>query len=225
MVTMTAAGVERPDEVLRDGLRHVYWLGGASGSGKSTVARRLAASYGLQLYGTDEVMANHGRRSSPENSPLMKAFVAMDADERWVNRSPELMLETFHWFHGEGFGLIVEDLLDLPKKAPVVAEGFRLLPRLVQPLLAAPTRAVWLLPTPDLRKMAFERRRPSGPPWAFVGQSTDPDRALRNLLERDRMFTDSLAEEAKLLGLHTIIVDASMREDDVTAQVVDRFGL
>jgi hypothetical protein len=225
MVTMTAAGVERPDEVLREGLRHVYWLGGASGSGKSTVARRLAASYGLQLYGTDEVMADHGRRSNPENSPLLKAFVAMDADERWVTRSPGLMLETFHWFRGEGFGLIVEDLLRLPKSPPVVAEGFRLLPSLVQPLLAAPTRAVWLVPTPELRMIAFECRRPSGPPWSFVDQSTDPDRALRNLLERDRMFTDSLAEDAKLLRLHTMTVDASMREDDVTEQVVDWFGL
>lgn len=210
---------------LREGLRHVYWVGGGSGSGKSTVARRLAGSYGLQLYGTDEVMADHGRRSSPEDNSLMKAFAAMDADERWVNRSPRLMLETFHWFRGEGFGLIVEDLLDLTKKPPVVTEGFRLLPRLVQPLLAAPTRAVWLLPTPDLRRIAFECRRPSGPPWAFIDQTTDSDRALRNLLERDRMFTDGLAEEAKLLGLHTITVDASMREDDVAEQVVDWFGL
>jgi hypothetical protein len=39
------------------------------------------------------------------------------------------------------------------------------------------------------------------------------------------MFTDGLAEEAKLLGLHTITVDASMRVDDVTGQVVDWFGL
>ena len=38
----------------------------------------------------------------------------MDMDERWVNRSPGTMLETFHWFRGEGFGLIVEDLLRLP---------------------------------------------------------------------------------------------------------------
>ena len=200
-------GMVRTD-ALREDLRHVYWIGGGSGSGKSTLARRLAGRYGLQLYGTDEVMADHGRRSSPEDNLLLKAFAAMDADERWVNRSPKMMLETFHWFRGEGFGLIVEDLLGLPKKQPVVAEGFRLLPHLVQPLLAAPTRAVWLLPTPDLRRIAFECRRPLGPPWSFIDQTADPDRALRNLLERDQLFTDGLAEEAKLLGLHTIPVDA-----------------
>ena len=37
---------------LRARLRHVYWIGGGSGAGKSTIARRLAARHGLQLYVT-----------------------------------------------------------------------------------------------------------------------------------------------------------------------------
>jgi hypothetical protein len=93
-------------------------------------------------------MADHGRRSSPVDSPFMAGFAAMDMDERWVSRSPETMLETFGWFRGEGFGLIVEDLLRRPAGPGVIAEGFRLLPRLVRPLLAGPGRAVWLCPTP-----------------------------------------------------------------------------
>src|SRR5256714_11096477 len=96
---------------LREQLRHVYWIGGGSGAGKSTVARRLAARHGLRLYATDDVMADHGRRSTPADSPFMAEFAAMDMDERWVSRPPETMLETFGWFRGEGFGLIVEDLL------------------------------------------------------------------------------------------------------------------
>lgn len=52
----------------------------------------------------------------------------MDLDKRWVNRSPETMPETFHWFRGEGFGLIVEDFLRLPREPGVIVEGFRLLP-------------------------------------------------------------------------------------------------
>jgi hypothetical protein len=32
------------------------------------------------------------------------------------------MLDTFHWFHGEGFDLIVEDLIELAAEQPVIAE-------------------------------------------------------------------------------------------------------
>jgi hypothetical protein len=125
-------------------LGHVYWIGGGSGAGKSTIARRLAARHGLRLYATDDVMSDHASRSTPEDSPFLSEFKAMDMDERWLCRSPETMLETFHWFRGEGFGLIVEDLLRLPREPCVIVEGFRLLSRLMKPLLAAPSHAVWL---------------------------------------------------------------------------------
>ena len=62
----------------------------------------------------------------------------MDMDERWVNRSPETMLETFHWFRGEGFDLLVEELRARSERQPIIAEGLRLLPPLVQPLLTSP---------------------------------------------------------------------------------------
>jgi hypothetical protein len=74
----------------------------------------MAARHGLRLYATDDVMSDHASRCAPGDCPFLSEFAAMDMDERWVNRSPETMLETFGWFHGEGFGLIVEDLLRLP---------------------------------------------------------------------------------------------------------------
>ena len=143
---------------LRERLRHVRWIGGASGAGKSTLATRLAAEHALRLYATDDVMADHGRRSNPEECPLITAFNAMDMDERWVNRSPAVMLETFHWFHGEGFRMIVEDLLSLPSDRLIIAEGFRLLPHLVKPLLSSSRQAIWLLPTPEFRRNVMDRR-------------------------------------------------------------------
>ena len=204
-------------------LRHVYWIGGGSAAGKSTVARRVAARHGLRVYATDDVMAAHARRSTAERSPLLHEFMAMDMDERWVTRSPRTMLETFHWFRGEGFEQIVDDLLGLPREPGVIAEGFRLLPRLVRPLLAEPTRAVWLLPTPDFRHAVVESR--GGRDWGFLARTSDPDRALRNLLERDRLFTDLLREETGRLELPAIEVDDAMTEDDLVRRVGEVLGL
>jgi 2-phosphoglycerate kinase len=203
-------------------LRHVYWIGGGSGAGKSVIARRVAAWHGLRVYATDDVMADHGRRCAPADGPFLTEFAAMDMDERWVNRSPETMLETFHWFRGEGFGLIVEDLLRRPAEPGVIVEGFRLLPRLVKPLLAEPGHAVWLLPTPGFRRAAFARR---GSLWKIACKTSDPERALGNLLERDRMFTERLREEAERLELRVIEVDATVTEDGLAELVREAFGL
>ena len=210
---------------IQDRLRHVYWIGGGSGAGKSTVAGRIAAKHGLRIYSTDKAMAEHGTRTSPEHSPLLQRFVGMEMEERWVNRSPQAMLETFHWFRGEGFDLIVDDLLDLPSNPPVIAEGFRLLPALVKPLLAASGQAVWLLPTPEFRRAAFESRRPSGPPWTFINETSDPERALANLLERDRMFTDQIRNEACRLRLRVIEIGLGTIEDDTAGLVTSALAL
>src|SRR5689334_25174139 len=122
-------------------------------------------------------MGEHARRSTPTDCPHLHAFLAMDMDERWLTRSPETMLETFHWYRGEGFDFIVEDLR--ARSVPTVVEGFRLLPYLVAPLLAEPPRAVWLLPTPEFRRRAFTQRGDLG---RIAGQTSDPARALDNLL-------------------------------------------
>jgi len=207
---------------LPDRLRHVYWIGGGSGAGKSVIARRLARDHGLRLYDTDAAMSDHADRSTPEGAPYLSRFKAMGMDERWLDRTPERMLETFHWFRGEGFDLIVDDLLELQTDTGVVAEGFRLLPHCVQPLLAEPNRAIWLLPTPTFRWAALEHR---GTTWDIPRTTTDPERALRNLLERDRMFTERLAEETNRLGLPTIEVDVGLGEDQLVEQVREALGL
>jgi hypothetical protein len=104
----------------------------------------------------------------------------------------------------------------------VIAEGFRLLPRLVRPLLSVPGHAVWLCPTPGFRRVAFARR---GSLLQIAGKTSDPDQALHNLLERDRMFTDRLRQEAAGLGLPVIDVDTTVTEDDLAGRVARAFGL
>lgn len=211
-------GETRDTAELRARLRHVYWIGGGSGAGKSTIARRVADRHGLRTYATADAMPDHDGRFRPQDAPLLSRFKAMDMDERWVNRSPITMLESFHWFKGELFGLIVEDLLCLPAEPGVIAEGFRLLPHLVKPLLAQPGHAVWLLPTPEFRRAALASR---GSLWKIASKTSDPERALRNLLERDRMFTELLYEDTKRLGLPAIEVGTTMTEEDLSEQVTE----
>lgn len=209
-------------ELLPARLRHVRWIGGGSGAGKSTVAGQLAADYGLRLYRCDDVIADHARRANSADTPLLQAFLAMDMDERWLNRSPSEMFETFPWFRGEGFDLIVGDLLVLPQEPPLLVEGFRLLPRLVAPLLSAPDQAVWLVPTPVFRRLAFDSR---GFTWDIPRKTSDPQRALSNLLARDQRFTDEVRDQAAALHLPVIEVDGALSIEALTQRVADCLSL
>jgi hypothetical protein len=151
----------------------------------------------------------------------------MSADERWL-RAPEVMLETFHWYAGEGFDLVVEDLRALVGAGGgvrVLAEGFRLLPDLVAPL-AEPGSAVWLLPTPGFREAVFARRLVDhGSTWSVVSRTSDPDRALAHLLARDALFTDRLRAGCVRLGLPVLEVGTGVAEDATVDDVEALLGL
>lgn len=173
-----------------DDLATVLWIGGGSGAGKSTVARAIAERHGLVVYSSDDTMLEHARLTLADAAPQPHRFMAMSMDERWLHQDPQTMAETFHWCRGEAFECIVEDLKQICRSAPgVVAEGFRLLPRLVTPLLTS----IWLLPTPEFREKAFRAR---GTTWSIASQTSDPQRARDNLLKRDKLFTEGLQREA-----------------------------
>jgi hypothetical protein len=59
----------------------------------------------------------------------------------------------------------------------------------------------------------------------FLAKTSDPQRALRNLLDRDAMFTDWLHKETTRLALPVITVDTTLTEDDLAELVAEAFGL
>jgi hypothetical protein len=61
--------------------------------------------------------------------------------------------------------------------------------------------------------------------WRIAGHTRDPQRALDNLLTRDRMFTDRMRAETLRLGLPVITPEATMTEGDLAARVGRAFGL
>ena len=90
------------------------------GVGKTTAARSIARRYDLQLYSVDSYTHAHHARLPPEPERSL--------DEIWVESTPEELARWFNEIARRRFPLILNDLRELSREVPVIAEGPQLLP-------------------------------------------------------------------------------------------------
>lgn len=200
----------------RNALAHVLWIGGATDSGKSTVARIIAGRHGLQVYHYDR----HDRpqlEQLAQTIPRYRAFLDASLDECWVDPTPEDLLQRAWQAFRDRFPLVLEDLLALSREPMIVAEGFGLVPELVDPILCDRRQAVWLVPTEAFKQSSMARR---GKP-SFRDQVSDPDRATRNVFVRDMLLAGRIRTQAQARGLAVYEVDGSRPAEEM-AVVIER---
>jgi hypothetical protein len=79
-----------------------------------------------------------------------------------------------------------------------------------------------MIPSPGFRRLAFDSR---GSTYEIAGKTSDPARALENLLTCDRLFTDDITREAKALNLPTIRVNQGVSVERLERRVAEVLGL
>lgn len=203
---------------LKQQLAHILWIGGSTDTGKSTVARNLAARRGWYVYHYDKKDADHHRKLA-ETVPEIHKFMAASLDERWVIPEPGALLERSLFSFSHRFPLVIADLLGFPNDKPVIAEGFGLLPELVHPLLSSHRQAVWLVPTESFKRDSMERR---GKP-SFGKLMSNPEKARMNLYARDKLLADYYRGQVTSYGYALYEVDASRSAEQMTDLVEAHF--
>ena len=131
-------------------LKHVLWIGGPPGGGKTTLATRLARRHGLRLYSADTRTWAHRDRALAAGNAAAHRWESLTPVERWEQSTPAEMLEMS--LYRERGPMVVDDLRALPASPLVVAEGSTIPLDAVASGIAGPSRIVWLIPTP-----AFQR--------------------------------------------------------------------
>jgi hypothetical protein len=203
-------------------LDHVLWIGGATDSGKTSVARELAEKYSVQAYHYDLYdrveLPGHWARVDPIRHPHMDASEITDRDRMWVDTTPEELVDGWLKTTPERFQLVLEDLLALPSEPPIVAEGYGLLPDLVLPLLTSTRKAIWLVSNEPFKRAMYDLRGKG----TFAG-TRDPARARWNHIQRDLLLAGYISGRATELGLAVVEVDGTQSLEQITSLVEDHF--
>jgi hypothetical protein len=203
-------------------LAQVLWLGGAPRCGKTTLARLLAGKYDLKIYNLDwHQVREHRERLDRARHPVASRWEGSSIEDMWVRPGPEELFERAIAVWTEMFDLVLEDLRALPRARPILAEGPGAFPWCVAPLLSSTRQAIWLVPTAELRD-AVALRRYGSAMGHFPGAS-DPQRAGRNLRERDLRLGQRIGEKCAELGLSWVEMNGSRDLDTSLALLEDHF--
>jgi hypothetical protein len=203
-------------------LGHVLWIGGSPCAGKTSISDRLAQTYQLQVYHFDRTEREHIARRIAQGDARLTAFLSQSMDERWLKRSPEVMAQSVISFWTERFHQVLEDLLALPQAPGIIAEGPGLFPECVFPCLSHPHQAIWLVPT-DAFCTAIRQHRHAAGIDGFQ-QTSDPERAVRQLIERDHLLARYVKQQTEALHLPLYEVDGNRSLDEMTRLVEQHFA-
>jgi hypothetical protein len=141
------------------------------------------------------------------------------------SQPPDVLLTEVIAAYTEHFSLVLEDLVARRDAdgGPILVEGNQLLPTLVHPLLTATSHALWMVPTAAFQREVYPRRGE----WVHQILETceHPELALRSWMDRDVAFARWVLDQARDLGLRTLIVDGGRTITQNVERVADALGL
>jgi 2-phosphoglycerate kinase len=179
----------------------VYWIGGSTCAGKTTISNILAANYGLTVYHCDEYLGKHIKNSNAQEHPnLHKKFSFNDILNMKVEEYLSWSMDVF----SEEFEMILEDLDKLSDGKPILVEGVNLLPKLIKDEITDTNHAVWLVANEVFYKKHQIQRNEM---FERIKECSNHEQALNNYMSDDLAFGKQILNDTKSLDLKVIEVE------------------
>lgn len=119
------------------------------------------------------------------------------------------------------FEWTLDDLRALVSGRPIIAEGWGLRPDLVAAIVDSPKRMVVMVPTEEFLQHQLRTLPRARAPSQNV---SDPERAQRNRVARDRLVAGDAVRTASERGMAIVEVDGSLSAEEVADIVAGHFS-
>jgi 2-phosphoglycerate kinase len=169
----------------------VIVIGGAPFSGKTTLAKRLAAQRGCALVAIDDLGTAVRAVTTPQSHPALHPMAGWEYRAYYVAHPPSTLIEHSRREHQALWPAIVAVIhAHLGWAGPVILEGWQLDPERVRAITHPQLRTCWLLADDAVLEARLRADT------AFYQGCTDVERFIRHYLARSRWGNDRVRRAA-----------------------------
>ena len=199
----------------------IYYIGGGTCCGKSTIAELLSEKYGFPYYKLDDDLWRFTELVAANGNSYAAATLAGSLEDMWM-RDPVEMCADELAFYADMFPFAREALAAHTGDRPLITEGAGWLPSLMHTAGIPKNRYFCMAPT-----RAFQLEKYAQRPWIknFIEDTSDPEQAFSNWMERDVLFSEQVMTDAVKRGYATLLVDGSSSIEETMRMVEQAFGL
>lgn len=205
--------------------RRIYWLLGAAGSGKSTIAQAIAATHSIAVCDMDSLIyGQYQSRYDDARHPAARAWFGAENPLAWV-----LSLSTAQFdgllaaLDAEILDLYADDLADLPIDQPLLVDGGLAHPAILAQVMpveriicleisVAMSDAVWESAERNEMKTMIDELPGAPEPW-------------RKFLASNAMITRNMSSESRDNGIRLLPRRDGVTVETLAATVAGEFGL
>ncbi len=178
----------------------IYWLGGSTCAGKTTISNILSEKYGFIVYHCDEYLGKHIEKSNAQEHPNLNRVSKISWNDILSMKVEEYLKWTIGLFKEE-FKMILDDLYKLSDGKPILVEGVGLLPELINKEISDINHAIWIVADELFYKMHQIERKEL---FERIKECSNPEQALENYTNYDLAMGRYIINDAKRLGLNAI---------------------
>lgn len=213
--------MEIADNIIKESLKNVYWIGGTACGGKTTMARSLSKKYNMEHYNVDEMYDYYRSIANVEEQPgLCKKF--KDANE-YFSRPQEEYVEYLNQLNRESFGMIIVDLIKSLSNKSIIVEGHY--PPEAISNISTYNKIAFLYADEDIIRSDYMTRKDKRDMLDYINTTSDSDHVINHVLDVVVGCSKIQVEMGKQFDIKFFKRDKNTTVEDRLNELETHFGL